>query len=198
MKEFDDLIDVSDTLMGPNGCPWDHEQTLQSLQPYILEEAHEILEAIDNQKVEDIVEELGDLFYIIIFAAKIGEKENEFTLKQLIVQLKDKMIRRHPHVFSDTKCDTLEEIEKAWADVKKGEKKAGKNFLPPSMPLILKAQKVIRKCIKKNIPLPLEKPEGIAQKFISLIYEAEKQKLDCEGEIRREISKLEKSAGESL
>jgi tetrapyrrole methylase family protein / MazG family protein len=196
MQEFDKLIDVADTLMGPDGCPWDHEQTFFSLQPYLLEEAHECIEAVDLEDIEGMVEELGDLFYIIIFFAKIGEKEEKFTLEDVIRTVKEKLVRRHPHVFSDVKADTIEEIADNWAKIKKNEKKKNKNRFPPTMPSMLKAQKLIKKYAKKSMPLPKE--DDFQSKLIELIYEADQNNLDCEGELRRAIERLEKNAGEEL
>ncbi len=196
MKEFDALLEVADILMGPGGCPWDHKQTLTSLQPYLIEEAHESVEAIDSMIKEDIVEELGDLLYTIVFLAKVGEKENFFTMAEVIEAIKDKLIRRHPHVFSKVKADTLEEIEKNWIRIKKEEGKKG--GVPPSMPLIMRAQKIIKKYNKKNIPLPKPTNNPFAEKFFTLLQEAAKEKLDCEGELRRAVRELEKSAGDDL
>ena len=88
MKEFKDLMEVADLLNSEKGCPWDLEQTFETLLPYVLEEAHEVLEAVDEGKDEDIIEELGDLFYTVVFYAKVAEREKRFTLKEILDTLR--------------------------------------------------------------------------------------------------------------
>ena len=115
---MDELIEVAETLMGPEGCFWDKKQTIHSIQAYFLEEAYEVLEAIDSGDQEKIIEELGDLLYVIIFCAKIAEKEKKFLLKDVFLSVKEKLIRRHPHVFGDAKIETIDELSKQWERIK--------------------------------------------------------------------------------
>ena len=121
MKSFFELLEVSERLNDPEtGCPWDVKQTFESLQKYILEEACELTDAVDNQDVPEIIEELGDLFYVVIFYCKVAEKEKKFTLEDVLNSLKEKLVRRHPHVFTNQRLDNLEDIEKQ-CDVIKAE-----------------------------------------------------------------------------
>ena len=92
MQAFDDLLKVAQVLNGPTGCPWDLKQTFFSLQPYVLEEAHEVVEAVDSQNDKEIVEELGDLLYTVIFYAKIAEKEFRFSMEEIVKCVTDKLI----------------------------------------------------------------------------------------------------------
>ncbi len=203
MKEMDELIEVSNILMGPNGCPWDIEQTFKTLQPYFLEEVHEVIEAIDSGESSKIVEELGDLFYTVVFCAKIAEKEGHFTLENVITTLREKLVRRHPHVFSDLAIESIEELKVHWEKIK-GEEKAHENReslldgIPPTMPLIQKAQKMIGKISKRPKFTLAEKAQedkerAFGKKLLDLIAEAEKEEIDAEGALRREVKNLEVS-----
>src|SRR5579863_8504265 len=99
MEQFDSLLRVAERLLGPNGCPWDQTQTFASLQPYVLEQAHEVIEAVDLDNDKKILEELGDLLYTVIFYAKLAEKTGRFSLEEILVSIRDKLVRRHPHIF---------------------------------------------------------------------------------------------------
>ena len=97
------LLQIMDRLRGPDGCPWDKEQTNITLKPYILEEAYEVIEAIEEGDPDKIQEELGDLFFQIVFQARIAKEKKEFTFGDILNGISEKMIRRHPHVFGDRK-----------------------------------------------------------------------------------------------
>ena len=155
MNKFDQLLEIAAILNGPNGCLWDHKQTFTTLQQYLLEETHEVLEAVDSNDDHKIIEELGDLLYTIIFYAKVAQKQGRFTIEEIIDGVKEKLIRRHPHVFGDQKINTEEELEQNWEKIKKEEK--GKEIrvhafdgIPPSMPLLAKAQKVLKIMMKRR------------------------------------------------
>lgn len=140
MKEFTRLLEIADKLLGPNGCPWDQEQTLFSLQTYLLEESHELIEAIDSNDPQKILEELGDLFYVLIFISQLGEKEGLFKLSDSLNAVAEKMIRRHPHVFAEVKVSSSADVMKNWEEIKAQEKgqahrkKILTAFLPPCQP----------------------------------------------------------------
>lgn len=121
-EAFKELNHISSRLLGPGGCPWDQKQTLQSMKKYVEEEVGELFETIDEDKDERILEELGDHFFNAFFLAKIAEKEERFTVADLINYINKKLIRRHPHVFGDAKVETLEELEAQWAKIKEAEK----------------------------------------------------------------------------
>ena len=122
MNEFNNLLEIADILLGSNGCDWDKKQTFESLKKYFIEEINELSDGIDNKDDANISEELGDVLYLIIFLAKIAEKDKKFTLKEVIKNLIDKLTRRHPHVFSDTKVSNVQEIIDNWQSIKKQEK----------------------------------------------------------------------------
>src|SRR2546425_9246061 len=102
---FQRLLDVMKRLRAPDGCPWDREQTRTSLKPYLIEEAYEVLEAIESGRIDPLQEELGDLLFQVVFHARLAEEQGEFTMGDLLRQLIDKMVRRHPHVFGDASVE---------------------------------------------------------------------------------------------
>lgn len=121
--EFNYLVEVMDTLVGENGCPWDKEQTHESLIRYLIEEAYELIEAVDADDIDNMIEELGDILLQVVFHASIAKKDYMFDAREVVKSITDKMIRRHPHVFGDESVSTVEELETVWADVKAKEGK---------------------------------------------------------------------------
>lgn len=121
-KDFQKLRGIISELRGPNGCPWDKKQTHQSLKKYLIEEAYELIEAIDNDDIDHMVEELGDVLLQVILHAQIGEDEGYFTIEDVIEGVSAKMIRRHPHVFGDKTAENEEDVMKNWQEIKEQEK----------------------------------------------------------------------------
>lgn len=121
-KEFSKLRDIIGQLRGPNGCPWDLKQTHQSLKTYLIEEAYELIEAINNDDIDHMIEELGDVLLQVMLHAQIGEDEGFFAIEDVIKTLAEKMVRRHPHVFGEVHADTEEEVLKNWQQIKEEEK----------------------------------------------------------------------------
>ena len=145
------LTDVMNTLLGEQGCPWDKEQTHMSLRRNLLEEAHEVIEAIDCNDMAHLKEELGDVLLQVVFHATLAEKEQAFNFNDVVEAITQKMIRRHPHIFSDVAADDAETVLANWEEIKKREK-AGQpeansimSKLPPTLPALLKAEKVQQK-----------------------------------------------------
>ena len=122
MQEFSSLRETIRILRGPNGCPWDREQTHQSLKKNLIEETHELIEAIDNEDDENTIEELGDVLLQVMLHAQIGEDEGWFNISDVVKGLNEKLIRRHPHVFGDLKANNPEEAIALWNEMKKNEK----------------------------------------------------------------------------
>ena len=152
---FKKLTEIVDTLMGENGCPWDKVQTRESLKPYLVEEAYETLEALDNNNPEEIKEELGDLLYQVLFHAKISENKNEFNITDVVESISHKMVHRHPHVFKEENLETPEEVVTQWEEIKSKEKgKANRESvldgIPPHLPGLLRAQKLQKKAAKQG------------------------------------------------
>lgn len=152
---FDDLIKIIGSLRGENGCPWDKVQTHESLKPYMLEEAYEVMEAIDNQDDINLCEELGDVLLQVVLHSQIASEENSFTIEDVVSGICSKMIYRHPHVFSDHFAENENEVLKNWEELKKQEKglKTQTDVLksvPKSMPGLLRAMKVQKKASDVN------------------------------------------------
>src|SRR5690625_841383 len=150
---FDRLREIIAVLRGPNGCPWDREQTHESLRPYVIEEVYELIDAIDQEDDENIIEELGDVLLQVMLHSQIGEDQGYFQVDDVIRSLTDKMIHRHPHVFGTTEAETVEEVYKNWDELKK-EEKGKEHFssildgIPKQLPSLAKACKLQHKAGK--------------------------------------------------
>ena len=116
------LVDLVARLRGEKGCPWDREQTRESLKPMLIEEAYEVLDALDGASPSELKEELGDLLFQVVFHAQIASEKDEFHLADIIDRLHDKMVRRHPHVFGEADLKTSGDVLKNWEDIKAAEK----------------------------------------------------------------------------
>jgi len=151
-KDFSKLRGIISILRGPNGCPWDKKQTHQSLKKYLIEEAYELIEAIDNDDIDHMIEELGDVLLQVMLHAQIGEDEGYFTIDEVIEGVSAKMVRRHPHVFGDKTAENEEEVMKNWQEIKEQEKGgAVKSLLKGAgkgLPNLLKAYELQKEAAK--------------------------------------------------
>lgn len=150
MKEMDRLTEIIRRLRGENGCPWDREQTLQTMTDNLLEEAYEVVEAIDHNSTEDIKEELGDLMFLTVFLSYIAEQEGRFEVADVVCGVGDKLIRRHPHVFGETDVKNVDEVLQKWEAIKQSEKKNENrktifDGIPKRLPELQKYNKVLEK-----------------------------------------------------
>ncbi|HPB30447.1 MAG TPA: nucleoside triphosphate pyrophosphohydrolase [Candidatus Sumerlaeota bacterium] len=142
-RKFDKLVEIMKRLLDPGGCPWDREQNHQSLKPYIIEEAYEVCDAIDAGDTDGLMEELGDVALQIVFHAELAQRQGRFDINDVLQGICDKLIRRHPHVFSDGDARTSGEVLNRWEEIKKQEKSRKKqkpasvlDGIPPSMPAL--------------------------------------------------------------
>ena len=151
-RSFEDLVQLMTKLRGPGGCPWDREQTLQSLKPFIVEEAYEVVDAIDSDDRHALAEELGDFLLQAVFIAEITREEGSFDVFRAITLLHDKLVRRHPHVFGDVEARDAEEVLVNWEKLKNEERKAeNKSVLsgvPRALPALLKASRLTEKAAR--------------------------------------------------
>jgi len=122
-ERFERAVSIMARLRGPGGCPWDREQTFDSIKPYTLEEAYEVLEAIDNRDWHELTGELGDLLLQVLFYAQMAKEQDTFSIDDVIDRLSAKLIDRHPHVFGDVKAETSSEVLRNWEALKAEEKK---------------------------------------------------------------------------
>jgi MazG family protein len=123
-REFTKLVDLIARLRAPGGCPWDREQTHQSLKPMMLEEAYEVVEAIDDGNDEELMGELGDLLLQVVFHSQIATEQRRFGVTEVIERISSKMIRRHPHVFGEDTAQTADEVLRNWEAIKEAELEA--------------------------------------------------------------------------
>ncbi|MDP3089820.1 MAG: nucleoside triphosphate pyrophosphohydrolase [Nitrospira sp.] len=149
---FSKLIDLMATLRAPNGCPWDRKQTHESLKPYLLEEAYEVLETIDHRDTAKLKEELGDVLLQVIFHSQIASEAGTFTIDDVVDHLAAKLVRRHPHVFGDPDAATTptngEQVLSQWEEIKRTERQAAGGAqsalegVPKALPALLRAYQV--------------------------------------------------------
>ncbi len=148
--DFNDLLDVMKRLRSEKGCPWDKEQTHQSLRIYLIEETYEVLEALDAGDKAKFCNELGDLLLQIVFHAQIAGENGEFDMNDVTTEICSKLISRHPHIFGDAGADTVEQVNENWEAIKKKEKKLKSQTgvlkdVPANLPALMRSYKVQQK-----------------------------------------------------
>ena len=159
VSEMDRLKQIMARLRGPDGCPWDREQTLASLATFLLEETHEVLDAMSSGTPDAHREELGDLLFQIVFQARVAEEEGSFDLDGVMRDIGDKIVRRHPHVFGDASLETSEQVLKQWEQIKVEERRSkggGSMFssVPEQLPALLKAMRISSKAARVGFDWP--------------------------------------------
>jgi MazG family protein len=151
-RSFEDLVSLMTTLRGPNGCPWDRKQTLPDLKPYVIEEAYEVVDAIDRNDRAALTEEVGDMLLEAVFVAELTREEGSFDIYDSITAVHDKLVRRHPHVFGDTHAADADAVLVNWEKQKNEERKSENKSLlagvPQSMPALLKASRLTEKAAR--------------------------------------------------
>jgi len=156
---FEHLLGIMAQLRGPGGCPWDREQTPTSLKPYLIEEAYEVLEAIDDGS-DHLQEELGDLLFQVVFHSQIAAERGEFTMHDVLRRLNDKMVGRHPHVFGDASVDTPAQALAQWEALKQreaadtGRTRSVIDGVPRALPALLRAQRTQAKVARVHFDWP--------------------------------------------
>ncbi len=154
-EKFEQLVAIMARLRGRNGCPWDRKQTHESLRQYLLEEAHEVLESIDENNLGGLKEELGDLLLQIVFHAQIAAEEQAFAIGDVLDVITEKLIRRHPNVFGDVEIHTAEEQSINWERIKKNEGKASVlDGVPRTLPALARASRLQQKAATVGFDWP--------------------------------------------
>ncbi len=197
-SSYDTLQEIIAHLRAPEGCPWDREQTHESLRPYLLEESYEVLEAIDQNDANALAEELGDLLIQVALHVQIATEEGEFKLPDIIGHVVEKLVRRHPHVFGDISVADSAEVARNWETIKQAEreqaggeqKKAKKNMLdgiPKALPALAQAQTNVERLARVGYPLPALRAmdeQALGQELLGLVEQAEVAGLDAESALR--------------
>ncbi|MGL6174242.1 MAG: nucleoside triphosphate pyrophosphohydrolase [Cellulosilyticaceae bacterium] len=195
MYNYQELIEIIKTLTGENGCEWDKKQTHESLMPHLLEESYELIDAIKNQDVINMQEELGDILLQVLMHAQIAGEAGNFTIEDVINGLASKLVYRHPHVFNENQKIAVEEVEKNWEELKRKEKKQNTQTeameaVAKSLPALVRAQKIVKKADEVGFNWNSYEPviEKIKEELTELIEEVKKQ--DC--------NKIEEEMGDLL
>jgi len=173
LNNLDSLLEIMQALRAPDGCPWDAEQTPESLAPFILEEACELIDAIEEGAPELILDELGDLLLQVVFQAQIFKERGLFDFHDVATGIADKLVRRHPHVFDQnyTKSHAVE-LDQQWDDIKQSEathtKSCMADHLPNNLPALQRAQKLVSKAIRvgRQIELPEVDQQQLLQRCL--------------------------------
>jgi XTP/dITP diphosphohydrolase len=191
-----DLVAVMDRLRSPGGCPWDAEQTHESLVQYLVEEAYETIEAIDADDRDAMVEELGDLLLQVVFHARIGQEADEpFDIDDVAGGIAEKLIARHPHVFGGESAETAQDVESAWFERKRREKGRSSvtDGVPMAMPALPLIEKLLHRAEKGGVDVPAPDPRLVAvldemdpgEAILELVAAARVRGIDADAATRR-------------
>jgi MazG family protein len=168
--KFQHLVEIMARLRSPGGCPWDREQTFESIKPYTLEETYEVLDAIDRKDWPNLAEELGDFLLQAVFYAQMASENGLFDIENSLDAINQKLIRRHPHVFGDQSAETSGDVKRIWGEVKAAEKKEqGKapetllGGVPRALPALVEAQQIAAKAA--GVGFDWENPEQVIDKL---------------------------------
>ena len=187
---LESLTAIMEKLRSDQGCPWDREQTHQSLTRYLIEEAYEVIDAIEQQDPQALAEELGDVLLQIVFHAQIASENGQFTMDDVLKAVCEKMIRRHPHVFADTEINSVEDVLSNWEAIKKREKanqdrKSLLDGIPKHLPALLRAEKIQSKAAKvgfdwNDISGTIAKLEEEIEEFKQAVAAANHEDMEAE------------------
>jgi MazG family protein len=168
--KFQRLIEIMARLRAPDGCPWDREQTLDSIKPYTLEETYELLDAIDRREWSEVAEELGDFLLQAVFFAEVGAERKLFTIEDALEAINRKLVRRHPHVFGEESAETSRDVKRIWGEVKAEEKKRkGRQAdgllagVPRALPALIEAQQITSRAA--GVGFDWENPGQVLEKL---------------------------------
>ena len=158
-EEFASLVKTVATLRGPNGCPWDKKQTHDSLKPYAIEETYEVIEAIDSGDPAKLEDELGDLLLQVLLHAQIASETENFDVADVCTRIREKLHRRHPHVFSDTQVSGVDDVLRNWEQIKRNEKanqsrKSALDGVPKNLPALMRAADISKKAARTGFDWP--------------------------------------------
>ncbi len=170
-RRFEKLVEVQERLRGPGGCPWDLEQTHDSLRPYLIEETYEVLEALDSGDDKRLVSELGDLLLQVVFHAQLASEEGRFDAGDVADAIREKLIRRHPHVFGKARARNSAEVLKRWEELKAEERRAEgeperRSLLegvPKNLPALSEAFQLTRRA--SNVGFDWQRLDGVLEKL---------------------------------
>jgi MazG family protein len=195
-QKFEQLVAIMAKLRAPGGCPWDREQSFDSIKPYLLEETYEVMEAIDARDWPELAEELGDLMLQPVFFAQMASEEGHFRIEDSLDAINQKLIRRHPHIFSDSVANTADDVKKRWAEIKSEEKKAKNESpklllesIPTALPALVEAQQISSRAA--GIGFDWQNADQVLEKLDEELHElAEARVSATQEEIEGEVGDL--------
>lgn len=195
--ELERLVDTLELLRAPGGCAWDREQTHESLVQYLTEETYELIEAIESGTREELIEELGDVLYQVLFHADIEAEAGSFTLEDVAAHMTAKMVGRHPHIFGDSAAETPDEVAAQWERIKAVEKADRTSVLdgiPQGMPALALADKMLGRAAKVGVttdasPAPADE-QALGAQLLALVAGAKAAGLDSERALRGALRSL--------
>jgi XTP/dITP diphosphohydrolase len=191
---LDELITTLERLRAPGGCAWDRDQTHGSLVRYLIEETYELVDAIETGDDADLIEELGDVLYQVIFHSDIAAEQGRFTLDDVAAHMNEKMIGRHPHVFGDRVAETPDAVMEFWEDLKREEKPTRTSVLdgvPQAMPSLLLADKLIGKAGPLDAEGSWTSEEELGDALLRQVVAAKAQGFDAERAMRGALRRLQ-------
>ncbi len=192
------LIGVMDRLRSPGGCPWDAEQTHESLMPHALEEVYELLEAIESGTRDDLREELGDVLLQVVFHARIATEHpsDAFDIDDVAQTVADKLVERHPHVFADAQAGTADEVRENWERIKQTSKarESVMDGIPAALPALARAQKVVSRAARAKLSVQDPAGVGIGEQLLELVARAQAEGVDAEAALRQATRDYETAA----
>ena len=201
--KLDELISTLELLRAPGGCPWDREQTHASLVQYLIEETHELVDAIESGSDAELVEELGDVLYQVLFHADIAREAGRFSLEDVAAHMTQKMVGRHPHIFGDATADTAADVVVVWEERKKIEKPGRTSVLdgiPQGMPSLALADKVLGRAVKVGLisdddadasAIPVADEDELGGLLLAIVASAKANGLDAERALRTTLRELQ-------
>ena len=195
---FGRLVDIMKTLRGPEGCPWDREQDLRSLRRYVLEEAYEVVQAIDDDDMQELPSELGDLLLQVVFLSQMAEEAGHFDVRDVANAINEKLVRRHPHVFGDRQVDSADEVLERWETIKRDERGGGSvlDDIPASFPALARAEKLGRRAANLGFDWP--DAAGVVDKIREELAEVEAAVAEADGSGVGRSAAVEQEIGDLL
>jgi len=205
-RAIDDLITVMAALRSPQGCPWDREQDHRTLRFHAVEEVYELLDAIESGDDHEMAEELGDLLLQVVFHCQLGRERGAFDFDRVARHIVDKLVRRHPHVFGDSRAKTVDAVWTQWEIIKRAEKQGTRHArasaldgIPRHLPALLRAEKLVKKARKAKL-LPASKKRSriksraaLAQELFKLSAQAQAKGWSAEELLRDEVKRQERA-----